>query len=187
MTTTQQPSGPQRVFARTAPYAPSLCQCYDAARLLAESTIGAEPAVTAVIGIANGGVKPATVAADFLKVPLYVASARHNASDQPWQQATGQVTVTLPDDLPPLFTRRVLLVDDIAGSGATFLAVAQALHGRLSAGAVLQTVALCRNAGCTDGPDRWIWDVDDWVVFPWEAPHSGPVRAMPAPRRVITR
>ena len=185
--TAQQPPGQQRIFARTAPYAPTVYQCYDAARLLAESTVGGEPAVTAVIGIANGGVKPATVAADFLKVPLYLASARHNTSDQPWQQATGQVSVILPDDLPTLFTGRVLLVDDIAGSGATFLAVAQAQHGRLGAGAVLQTVALCRNAGCTDGPDRWIWDVDDWVVFPWEAPHTAQVRAMPVPRRVMTR
>lgn len=184
--TPTQPHTPERVFSHTAPYAPTLYQCYDAARLLAESTVGSEPPVTTVIGIANGGVKPAKVVADFLMVPLLLVSARHNTSDQPWQQATGRVTVTLPDDLPAPLTGRILLVDDIAGSGATFTAVAQALHGRLGVGAVLQSMALFRNAGCSEGPDRWVWDVDDWVRFPWEDEHPGDTRAVPVPRRVIS-
>ncbi|WP_181799491.1 phosphoribosyltransferase [Kitasatospora acidiphila] len=182
--TAQQPAGGQRLFARTAPYVPTLYQCYAAARLIAESVVGCEPPVTAVVGIANGGTRPATVIADYLKVPLHLIIARHNPTDELWQQATGDVTVTLPGGLPRQFDGTVLLVDDIAGSGATFTAVSRALLGT---GAVLKTAALCRNAGCAEGPDRWVWDVDDWVVFPWEATHSGETRQLPVPKEVATR
>jgi hypoxanthine phosphoribosyltransferase len=184
--TAQQSADGQRLFARTAPYAPTLYQCYDAARLLGESMVGHEPEVTAVIGIANGGLKPATVIANYLRVPLRVVTARHNTTNEPWQQATGNVTVTLPDTLPESFGGTVLLVDDIAGSGATFTAVTRALVTRLATGAVTLTMALCRNDGCTEGPDRWIWPVDDWVVFPWEKAHSGDTRQLPVPKQVMT-
>ncbi|MFD0274682.1 phosphoribosyltransferase [Kitasatospora sp. NPDC127111] len=179
-------SPPQRTFTRTAPYAPTIYQCFDAARLLAESKVGSAPPVSAVIGIANGGLKPAAVIAEYLGVPLHTATARHNTSNEPWQQATGHVTVALPADLPAALDRTVLLVDDIAGSGATFNAVATALAPRLAVGSAVRTLALCRNIGCAEGPDRWIWDVDDWVVFPWETPHTGETRRLPAPREVRT-
>ncbi|MCX4758660.1 phosphoribosyltransferase [Kitasatospora purpeofusca] len=185
MTATTQPSG-QRRFTRTAPYAPTPYQCTDAARLLAESTIGSTPAVTCVIGIASGGIRPATVVADYLQVPLHTVTARHNTSDAPWQQATGEVEVLLPERLPDRFEGRILLVDDIAGSGATFTAVTRALTGRLTDGAVVETLALCRNQGCTDAPARWIWTVDDWVVFPSEQAHAGDTRVLPPVRRVMT-
>ncbi|MFJ8043814.1 phosphoribosyltransferase [Kitasatospora sp. NPDC096147] len=184
MSTSTPPS--QRTFTRTAPYAPTLYQCYDAARLLAESMVGFAPTVSAVIGIANGGIKPATVVADYLGIPLLTAIARHNTSDEPWQQATGQVTVSLPAGLPATLEGTVLLVDDIAGSGATFDAVTTALTPRLQPGSSVLRLALCRNAGCSNGPDRWVWNVDDWVVFPWEDPHDGDTRLMPAPRGVLT-
>ncbi|MGW2544043.1 phosphoribosyltransferase [Kitasatospora sp. NPDC001574] len=185
MTAPTEPGG-QRLFTRTAPYAPTSDQCTDAARLLAESVVASTPAVTCVIAIAAGGVRPATVVADHLRVPLHAVTARHNTSDDPWQQATGEVHVLLPDRLPARFEGRVLLVDDIAGSGATFTAVTRALACRLTEGAVVETLALFRNQGCADPPGRWTWTVDDWVVFPWEQPHPGDTRALPPARRVMT-
>ncbi|WP_051812137.1 phosphoribosyltransferase [Kitasatospora sp. MBT63] len=184
--TTRQPTGGRRLFTRSEPYAPTHYQCHDAARLLAESAAGFDPPVTAVVGIANGGTRPATVIADCLNVPLYNVSARHNRTDALWQQATGNVSVILPDTLPDRFDGTVLLVDDIAGSGATFTAVAHALSQRFGSSAVPKTLALCRNAGCTEGPDGWIWDVDNWVVFPWETTHAGDTRQLPVPKKVAT-
>ncbi|MER5642061.1 phosphoribosyltransferase family protein [Kitasatospora sp. NPDC002227] len=184
--TAQQPTGGRRLFTRSAPYAPTRYQCYDGARLLAESAASFDPPVTAVIGIANGGTRPAAVIADCLEVPLYNVTARHNRTDEPWQQATGDVSVVLSNDLPDRFDGTVLLVDDIAGSGATFTAVARALGPKLGSSAVPKTLALCRNAGCTEGPDGWIWDVNNWVVFPWEASHDGDTRQLPVPKKVAT-
>lgn len=142
--------------------------------------------MTAVVGIANGGIRPATVIADQLGVPLHLAIARHNQTDELWQQATGEVTVTLPGALPRRFGGTVLLVDDIAGSGATFAAVTQALGPLLADSAVTKSLALCRNAGCSEGPDGWVWDVDDWVVFPWEQGCPDDARRLPVPNKVRT-
>jgi hypoxanthine phosphoribosyltransferase len=65
----------------------------------------------------------------------------------------------------------VLLVDDICGSGATFSTVSAVLNG-LWKPTLLRTAVLCRNLGAGYTPDSWIWDVADWVCFPWE-PHPG--------------
>ncbi|GJF32588.1 hypothetical protein KNE206_52880 [Kitasatospora sp. NE20-6] len=175
-----RPAAGLRVFTRTAAFAPTASQCIDAAWLLAESAIGTHPGpVARVIAIANGGTRPATVIAEYLKVPRFTVLARHNTGPEPWQQATGRVTVELPADLPTRLKGRTLLVDDIAGSGATFTAVREALADRLPTSASLECAALCCNTGTAVQPDRWIWDVDDWVHFPWEPPHDGPTRPMP--------
>ena len=39
---------------------------------------------------------------------------------------------------------------------------------------------LCRNEGSSVYPDAWVWDVRDWVVFPWE-PHDPGLRTSPLP------
>ncbi|MEU6974066.1 phosphoribosyltransferase [Kitasatospora aureofaciens] len=184
---TGSPYAARRVFAQRIPFAPTHYQCFDAARLLAESVIGTEPQVTCVVGIASGGTHPARVMADYLKVPCHTITARHNTSDAAFQQATGDVEVILPEELPGRFTGTVLLVDDIAGTGATFAAVTDALRGRLADHAAIMTAALFRNRGCLQNPDRWAWSVNDWVAFPWESPHDGLTQPVPALRRVNSR
>lgn len=143
-------------------------------RLLAEAIQTRLGPPTAVIGIANGGLPPARALAGLLTVPVYWVDARHNPTDAPYTQATGQVTHNLDPLTDALagqqLTGRVLLVDDICGTGATFDAVRQALAVHLVPTATISTVALCRNAGATRNPDLWLWTVEDWVHFPWEAP-----------------
>ncbi|MFE5587320.1 phosphoribosyltransferase [Kitasatospora sp. NPDC056531] len=184
---TSTPYAARRVFAQRIPFVPTHYQCFDAARMLAESVVGTDPEVTCVIGIASGGIKPARLMADYLKVPFHAVTARHNKSDAPWQQATGDVEVLLTDPLPERLAGTVLLVDDIAGTGATFAAATDALRGRLDDGAAITPVALFRNRGCARKPDRWAWTVNDWVVFPWETPHHGQTQPVPALRRVSIR
>ncbi|MEV7028297.1 hypothetical protein, partial [Kitasatospora sp. NPDC093558] len=83
---TSTPYAARRVFTRRIPFAPTRYQCFDAARLLAESVVGTDPAVSCVIGIASGGIEPARIMADYLKVPFHTVTARHNTSDAPFQQ-----------------------------------------------------------------------------------------------------
>jgi hypoxanthine phosphoribosyltransferase len=143
-------------------------------RLLAEAIRVRLGPAAAVVGIANGGLPPARALGNLLAVPVYQVDARHNPTDAPYTQATGRVSY----DLDPLtsilagsrLTGRVLLVDDICGTGATFDALRPPLSAHLAAEAALHTVALCRNVGAARDPDLWLWAVEDWVHFPWEAP-----------------
>jgi hypothetical protein len=78
---------------------------------------------------------------------------------------------------------RILLVDDICGSGRTLDAVRAALT-RVSPFSIF-SITLCRNAGSASVPNMWIWSVRDWVVFPWEsAPDDIATAALPLPQKV---
>lgn len=144
-----------------------------------------------VIGIAEGGAAPAQVMASALGVPALSVRARHNASSATYQQATGTVHL----DLDPLtralngkrLTGRVLLVDDICGSGATLHRVTHDLAPLLSPSSQVLTATLCLNTGATTLPDYSVWTVSDWVVFPWEKPPAdGDTEPLPVPTEVIS-
>ncbi|MFC5099192.1 phosphoribosyltransferase family protein [Kibdelosporangium philippinense] len=64
---------------------------------------------------------------------------------------------------------RVLLVDDICGTGSTYRAVIPWLATHLAPAAV-RAAALCRSKASAFTPDTWVWDTLDWVVFPWNEP-----------------
>ncbi|MBM7167143.1 hypothetical protein JQK87_01635 [Streptomyces sp. G44] len=175
----------QRVFRHQTAYQLT-AQAYESAlTLLADATAAAGPIAT-VIGIAGGGRRPAEEIAARLGVPVCHVAAQHNASDALYTQATGTVTVTVPDGFPAALGGRVLLVDDICGTGATFTAVAKALAGRLAPDVRVDNVALCRNVGSPLRPAWWAWDVDDWVVFPWEPRPDTALQPLPVPERIHT-
>ncbi|MDT0307646.1 phosphoribosyltransferase family protein [Streptomyces sp. DSM 44917] len=150
-----------------------------AAELIAEA--GAAHRPQAVMGIARGGTRLAEAVATHLSVPAAVIRARHNVGDDPRVAATGRVRIE-PPTAGPLARlgrgRRLLLVDDISGSGATLRAVIAWLT-RQSAPAALRTAVLCRNQGSAFTPDAWGWEVADWVSFPWEPPPPCPAEALP--------
>lgn len=133
-----------------------------------------------VIGVERGGRALATALATSLGVPTVMIKARHNATDQVAIQATGQVTV----DLSPLASARslsrILIADDICGSGHTLAAVSRALAGERSAISIRAAV-LCRNAGSALAPDTWVWNVADWVCFPWEPEPGVSTEPLPPP------
>src|SRR5262249_24585544 len=110
-----------------------------------------------------------------LVVPAGPPLARHNDTDTVRLPATGRVRVDATS-LPPGSRRgRVLLVDDICGSGATLRTVSAVLSGVWKP-TLLRTAVLCRNAGAGYQPGSWIWAVAAWVCFPWE-PHPGTATA----------
>ncbi|MEU2874035.1 phosphoribosyltransferase family protein [Streptomyces olivoreticuli] len=149
-----------------------------AARLIAEAE---KPhRLQTVIGIARGGVRLAEAVAEHLDVDVVTVYARHNTSDASELPATGRVH--LDDDQPSLSRieqgSRLLVVDDIAGSGATLRAVTSWLSDHLQP-TVLRTAVLCRNQGTDLTPDTWGWDVADWVHFPWEADSGQTTEPLP--------
>jgi hypoxanthine phosphoribosyltransferase len=145
-----------------------------------------------VVGVARGGLPLAAHLGRRLGVPRVEVLARHNASDTAYLQATGQVDLhTEAVGLVPAGAR-VLVVDDICGTGATLAAVTTLLAERC-APALLRTAVLCRNAasdrwGCL--PDSWVWRLRDWVVFPWEPPprdREEPTQTLSVPDRLSVK
>jgi hypoxanthine phosphoribosyltransferase len=181
----------QRIFTHARVLRITLDAYDQAVRLLGDAVSSLGP-IHAVIGIANGGVAPARGISVLLGVINYQITARHNPTNAIYTQATGQVTVDLPALATTLqgqqLSGRVLLVDDICGTGATFTAALTALQPHLHSDAEVTTVSLCRNAGASLDPDLWVWTVDDWVLFPWEPrpPSTAAIEDLPAPQRVNT-
>lgn len=64
---------------------------------------------------------------------------------------------------------RVLIVDDIVGSGDTLKAAIAVISSRHK---VIRTASLVVNKNSKWYPDHFACEVDDWVVFPWER-HAG--------------
>lgn len=185
------PAGaPARTFRHRRIFAMSVTVYNRAVRLLAEAAANRFAPISAVIGIARGGLAPAAGISGLLDVPGHRLTAQHNATDAIYTEATGQVTVDLTALAAALHGRplagTVLLVDDICGSSATFTAVSAALRPLLQPDTAVRTAALCRNAGTNRNPDLWVWTVDDWVHFPWEQRPALDIATedLPTPERV---
>lgn len=165
---------PQRVFTQQRILRLTQDVFHGATRMLAEAAADRLGNITAVVGIANGGLAPAANVAHALQAPTYQVKARHNTTDDLYHQANGTVLHDFRTLAAQLGGQRlhgkVLLVDDICGSGATFTALLPALVPHLAAACTVHTAALCRNTGSEYNPHLWLWDVDDWVRFPWEGP-----------------
>lgn len=150
--------------------------------VLASALAVAPPDV--VIGVARGGTPLAHAFAARLRRPVVAVRASHNPSDAVRQQATGLVDVDVTAATDLAHGQRVLLCDDIYGTGVTLAAVSAALDA-LIVPRRIQTVTLCRNEGAATHPDLWLWDVRDWVVFPWEPPTTASqTRILPPQYRV---
>lgn len=174
-----------RVFEHARIWELSQANLDTAVRLIANAAAAGGP-VEAVVGVAQGGLLPARRVADLLGVPMFQVRARHNATGEAFLQATGNVECH-SDDIPAgALHGRVLIVDDICGTGATLHAVIAALAPAAAEGAVMVTATLCRNTGAAERPDIHIWDVEDWVRFPWEAAPDAevPREQLPAPEEV---
>jgi uncharacterized protein len=136
------------------------------------------------IGIERGGREPATAIAARLNVPFRTLRASHNSSDAIALRPTGRVTLDLQPIIETPPADRVLIVDDICGSGATLRAAIRAVTALWTPSSIHAAV-LCRNVGASYSPDAWIWDVADWVTFPWETtPPDTVTQPLPTPNAV---
>lgn len=155
-----------------------------AAVLLAD----AAPVADVIVGIARGGMPLAELIAGHLGVPAVPLRARHNLSDDIYLPASGDVQIAAEETAalaPAVAGRRVLLADDICGTGATLTTVlnrVEALHP-----AEVRTAALCRSEASAFTPHAWIWDTRDWVIFPWNDPAGQPTEMLALPRQALHR
>lgn len=112
-----------------------------------------------VIGIAKGGVfvggaLAAVLGADFQ--PVRIEKRRRDPGPLPVQAAS---------ELPPLTGKRVLVVDDVASTGAT-LAKTRALARKSGAREVRTAVLVVRPRGAR--PDFFAFETEALVLFGWD-------------------
>jgi hypoxanthine phosphoribosyltransferase len=187
MTTTTRSTPTNRVFRRQRVWELTEPVFAFGASMLACAARERYRHISTVIGIANGGIRLATTIAEALSVDCHHVRARHNTSDAVYQQSTGRVKSDFTALAGQQFTETVLLVDDICGSGATFRAVTAGLTPHLEPDASVVTAALCRNLGACIPPDLWLWDVGDWVIFPWERDRLAEITTVPLPQPSMVR
>ncbi len=119
------------------------------------------PAVDVVVGIASGGIVPASLLAFHLSVPLRLIHLNlRDAENRPRRAAP---ELLLPFEPPPPGSR-VLLVDDVSVSGATMSAALAHLPG-----CEVTTLAFKGSADLVLVPE-----VASCVVWPWKAEPAEP-------------
>ncbi|MFJ1745033.1 phosphoribosyltransferase [Streptomyces sp. NPDC088116] len=136
-------------------------------------------APTVVAGIARGGLPPAIALSNLLAVEDFriLGIPRNTSNSRYSERGEAVLDYVVPDR--PLTGARVLLVDDIMGDGGT---MALAVSTALSLGAAeVRTAVVVRNLGAANAADYTAAEVDDWTVFPWEAPPAADENAVPLP------
>jgi hypoxanthine phosphoribosyltransferase len=126
-----------------------------------------------IVGIARGGLVPATMLSHYFGVPLISLnlSLRDHMVDSQIDYATLRARL--------LMDQKILLVDDICDTGATFAKVIEELQSTknkvdLSHMLNLRTVALWNNTGQTLFVPHYVGREidkskdDRWVIFPYE-------------------
>ncbi len=116
---------------------------------------------TAVVGIAHGGVFVGGAIASALKVDFFPVRITRRSRD-----SGSRATAGLSDNMPKeLKGQRVLLVDDVAGSGDG-LEMARRLAQAAGASKLATAALISRPNGFT--PDFVAFTSDTFFVFPWD-------------------
>lgn len=129
----------------------------------------------AMLMITRGGLVPGGMLAEALKMPIILTAAVDFPAEMELEQEKARARlrmwpkfVQFPED-DVLRGRRILVVDDVWGSGRTITAVKNRISG---AGGVPLTCVLhfnpYRNLFGTVRPDYFAAITDAFIVYPWE-------------------
>lgn len=117
-----------------------------------------------VIGIATGGIIPATVLSIYLEIPLFLVDAKSYANRKKLDTITFK-NVTLPEDIAG---KKYILADDIFDSGRTLETAKAWLEARGAKGIAMTLVTKGKTFKETGIPSLLEFMADQWVCFPWE-------------------
>lgn len=113
------------------------------------------PEADCVVGIASGGIVPASLVAHQLRLPLYLLTINFRAPDNSPQRSAPELLQELPP-IPP--GARILLVDDVSVTGKTL-----DLAKSLLVGHPVTTLALKGRADLVLFPE-----IGECVHWPWK-------------------
>lgn len=136
---------------------------------LVDSLQSTEFLPSAIIGIGRGGLIPATLIAYKLNVREV-----HNYSVQSYSdnksRSTEFTTIQEPGDIISRSTNKnILLVDDLADYGATFMHVRDSLINKYT-DLNFRTAAICIKDHTSYVPDYYVtvYPKSEWIIFPWD-------------------
>ena len=114
-----------------------------------------------VVGIARGGLIPAMVIADRLRAPLDIINIKS-------YRALGVKGVLKVYDVmyEDVADKKVLIVDDVADTGETFLFVSEHMMKKGAKSVMLASIFL--KPWSRVRPNYFVEETDEWIVFPWE-------------------
>lgn len=141
----------------------------------------------AVLALARGGLTPAGHLTCALDVPAtHVVRVRRTADDSRYATKNPPV-IDSAAPLPLAAGQRVLVVDDIVGTGET----ATVILGHLSAAGLapddVRFAAVVRNHRSAYVPEYCAAVIDDWIVFPWETTRESTADCRPFPAELRVR
>lgn len=129
-----------------------------------------------VIGLSRGGLIPATIIANYLKVRTVISHGYHSYDDETqtrdYRNPHGVMYQDGIIDLRKGLTGpNVLIVDDLCDEGITLAGLVDRIKGKFHEGVInIRTATLCCKTRSCFRPDYIGQEVgDDWITFPWEA------------------
>ncbi len=128
-------------------------------KLVEEVRKGERPDV--VVGIARGGLLPAMVIADRLRLPIDFINIKSYRG--PGVKGVLRVYDVMYEDVRD---RSVLIVDDVADTGETFLFVTQHMIKKGAKSVLLASIFL--KPWSKVKPNYYVEQTSEWIVFPWE-------------------
>ena len=129
---------------------------------LAATIRGSDRKVDLVVGIARGGIPPAMVVADRLRVPIDFINVKSYTGVQ--QRGRVKIISTLFEDAAG---KDVLVVDDLVDQGETMETILSFLNEKYHPRKVM-TGALFIKPWSKFLPDFFVDTTDAWIVFPLE-------------------
>ncbi|MFD9883359.1 phosphoribosyltransferase [Streptomyces alboflavus] len=141
----------------------------------------------AVLALARGGLTPAGHLTCALDVPVtHVVRVRRTADDSRYATKNPPV-IDSATPLPLGAGQRVLVVDDIVGTGETAAVVLDHLAAAGVAADDVRFAAVVRNHRSSYVPEYCAAVIDDWIVFPWETARESTADCRPFPAALRVR
>ncbi len=131
------------------------------AQKLAASILAQKESVDEIIAISRGGLTLGHLLTDFLRVPISTISIQSYTDIQ--EHGEVKILAKLQNSIRG---KRILLVDDVADSGKTFVRALRYLkHCRAKE---ITTVAMFYKPHSTFRPDYFARQTTKWILFPYE-------------------
>ena len=137
-----------------------------AIRSIAKQVRSSGERVDCLLGVSRGGLVPAVSLSNVLGISAFhvIAVGRNVGDGQYLEKQPPQML--WHGNLAAVRGKKVLVVDDVAGSGETLRYVRE--QAILADAASVRTAVIVRMHQGTSAADFVAVELDDWVVFPWE-------------------